>query len=139
MNYQLLTKPLRLALFESDFVKNVPPFVLQTTGCTIPLQKQPAVPFRHENVRHVYHEYCIRQGSRKTTYLDGSFQQRKKHETNEILTYKSKDKLTDTICTNINIMSLQVDTSKKLFIWHLLPVFFNNSIYGFGDLPQCTL
>ena len=49
-----------------------------------------------------------------------------------MLKYRVKDKFTDIICSNINSMSLQMDTSKELWIGHLLPVFFNNSIYGFG-------
>ena len=99
-----------IALFKYNFVKNVRPFVLQTTECAIPLQKQPAVPSRHGNVRHVYYYYCIRQGTSMTN-RHGSFQQQKKHQTNDILNNNVKDKFTE---TNGSSISLQMDTSKQL-------------------------
>ena len=67
------------------------------TGCAIQLQKQPAVPFRHENVRYIFCHKCISNGKRKTTYRAGSFQQQKKDQANEILRYKVKDKFTDNL------------------------------------------
>ena len=60
-------------------------------------KKQPPVPSRHENVRHVHSHNCKRQGKSKTKRIvDESFQQQKKPQTNEILKYKVKAKFTKT-------------------------------------------
>ena len=95
-----LPKTLRNALFKHNFIENFLPVALQTTGCAILLQKQPPVPSRHENEWKVYYHNCIRQGKSKSKTKridDGSFQQQNKHQTNEILKYKIKNKFTETI------------------------------------------
>ena len=80
---QLPYKTLKNALFKYNFIENVLPFVLQTTGCAILQERQPPVTSWHENMRHVHYHNCIRQGKSMTKRIvDEIFQQQKKHETN---------------------------------------------------------
>ena len=115
------TKALRNYLFKSNFVKQLP-FVLQTTGCAIQLQKQPAVRSRRVrlNVSGLVFSATKETSDKWDLEIHSKRQVHRHNAPIAIVCY----------------FKWIIETNYLYMTFAASLVFFNNSHYGFLDLPQ---